>query len=198
MQYEFIDKNPAMVQAWKAVFKAEEKVTIYEGDLTTVVSDAIVSPANSFGFMDGGVDLAISLRLGWYVQTRLQTEIQNLPEGELLIGRSLTIPTDDPYIPYVIATPTMRVPMSFNIATSVNAYLATKAALIAAIRHPNIETVAFPGMCTGVGRMKPETAAHQMYQAFQEIVHGQKMKFYTFGAAQRYHWTLNEEGMIYR
>jgi len=38
----------------------------------------------------------------------------------------------------------------------------------------NIETVTFPGMGTGVGRVKPEVCAYQMYIAVQEVIFGKK------------------------
>ena len=197
MHYLLIDKNPAIVAAWETYFKDEEHVKTLEGDLTNVSCDAIVSPANSFGFMDGGVDYAISLRLGWELQFELQKRIKALPEGELLVGKAMVLETGDELIPYLISAPTMRVPMNFNIATSINAYLAMKATLIEAIAHPGIEYVAIPGFCTGVGRMNPEIAARQMYQAFKEIVKGEKMDFEDFGASQKYHWNINPEGMIF-
>jgi O-acetyl-ADP-ribose deacetylase (regulator of RNase III) len=55
-----------MVDAWRDFFSAEEQVSIVEGDVTSLAVDAIVSPANSFGFMDGSLDHAISERLGWH------------------------------------------------------------------------------------------------------------------------------------
>lgn len=186
-----------MISAWKRFFDKEEQVEIQEGDLCKVACDAIVSPANSFGFMDGGIDYAISERLGWDLQDRLQDQIKSLPLGELLIGQSLLMETGDKDIPYMIVAPSMRVPMNFNIATSVNAYLAMKATLIAAKSHPEIKHIAMPGFCTGVGRMPHEIAAQQMYQAYLEIEKGQKMDFEDFGAAQKYHRELNETGMIW-
>lgn len=123
MHYLLIDKNPEMVNAWKSVFAGEEAVTCMQGDLCEVSCDAIVSPGNSFGFMDGGIDRAISLHLGWDLQLELQKQIKALPLRELLIGQALTLPTADELIPYLICAPTMRVPMSFNISTSVNAYI---------------------------------------------------------------------------
>ncbi len=197
MNYLLIDKNPKMVAAWRIFFDEEENVKIRQGDLTEVLVDAIVSPANSFGFMDGGVDYAISHRLGWDLQLVLQQKIKDLPEGELLVGRAMTIETGDELIPYLIAAPTMRVPMNFNIATSVNPYLAMKATLIEARKHPKIELIAIPGFCTGVGRMQPEIAARQMYQAFKEIEKGEKMNFADFAEAQKYHWNINPQGMIF-
>ena len=36
---------------------------------------AVVSPANSFGFMDGGLDYKLSERFGWALQERLQRRL---------------------------------------------------------------------------------------------------------------------------
>jgi len=197
MQYLLIDKNPKMVSAWKDFFGEEKNVKVIEGDITKITCDAIVSPANSFGFMDGGVDYAISTRLGWNLQLELQKIINNLPEGELLIGKALIIETGDKLIPYLVSAPTMRVPMSFNISTSVNAYLAMKATLIETKKHQKIDYVAIPGFCTGVGKMSTQIAARQMYQAYQEIIKVNKMNFKNFGEAQKHHWNINPQGMIY-
>jgi len=197
MRYLLIDKNPRMISAWREFFGEEENVKILEGDITTVSCDAIVSPANSFGFMDGGVDNAISIRLGWELQTELKKRIKKLPEGELLVGKAMILETWDKKIPFLISSPTMRVPMSFNISTSINAYLAMKATLIAARAHEKIEHIAIPGFCTGVGKMQTQIAARQMYQAFKEIEKGEKMDFEYFGDAQKYHWNINPQGMIF-
>ena len=118
MHYLLIDKNPRMISAWQEFFGEEENIKILEGDITNVSCDAIVSPANSFGFMDGGVDYAISMRLGWDFQLDLQQKIKDLPEGELLVGRAMILPTGDEMIKYLVSAPTMRVPMTFNIRAS--------------------------------------------------------------------------------
>ena len=186
-----------MIKAWEAFFGEEENVTIMNGDLTTVSCDAIVSPANSFGFMDGGVDYAISLRLGWGFQLELQRQIKALPEGELLVGRSLILETGDELIPYLVSSPTMRVPMDFNISTSINAYLAMKGTLITVNDHPKINTVAIPGFCTGVGKMDVNIAAKQMYKAFKEVVKGERMSFNHYEEAQEYHLEINEKGKVF-
>jgi len=197
MHYLLIDQNPRMVSAWRDFFGTEENVKILEGDLTTVTCDAIVSPANSFGFMDGGIDYAISTRLGWELQSSLQKIIKDLPEGELIVGKALILETGDDSIPYLVSSPTMRVPMSFNVSTSLNAYLAMKATLIETKHHPKITSVAIPGFCTGVGKMHPQIAARQMYQAYKEIVKGEKMDFKGFAEAQKYHWEINPQGRIF-
>src|SRR4051794_17748082 len=118
MEIILIDINKEIVRAWKYFFAGMEGVTVMEGDLTTNPCDAIVSPANSFGFMDGGVDYAISVRLGWDLEKRLQEKIRQLPEGELLVGKAMIIETGDGLIPYLVSAPTMRIPTNFGIPTS--------------------------------------------------------------------------------
>jgi len=186
-----------LIKAWQQFFSNEENVSIVEGDITTIGCDAVVSPANSFGFMDGGLDYALSERLGWELEKKLQQQIKELPLGELLIGQALLMETRDTKIPFLISAPTMRVPTNFNIDTSVNAYLAMKAILIMATNEPRISTVAIPGLCTGVGRMQPMIAARQMFIAYEEIILGKKMDFKTFAEAQKYQWNINPQGMIW-
>lgn len=197
MQYILSAIDPALIEAWKAFFSDIPNVVIHEGDITKLKVDAVVSPANSFGFMDGGLDLALSERLGWDLERKLMDRIKALPEGELLVGQAMTLETGDPEIPYLISAPTMRIPTNFNIDTSVNAYLAMKAILIAANKEPEIQSVAIPGLCTGTGRMDPKIAARQMFYAFEEIVNGKRMDFEAFGDAQKYQRTLNPTGMIW-
>jgi O-acetyl-ADP-ribose deacetylase (regulator of RNase III) len=197
MQITLIDTNPSLGYAWQEYFSGIENVTIIEGDITTLTCDAIVSPANSFGFMDGGVDYAISERLGWDLEKELQKRIKALPEGELLVGKALILETGDPHIPFLISAPTMRIPTNFNIDTSINAYLAMKAVLIASVADERISSIAVPGLCTGVGGMRPGTCASQMFMAYQEIILGQRMDFNSFGEAQKYHREINPQGMIW-
>lgn len=182
---------------WRKQFSEHPSVSVVNKDITTLPCDAVVSPANSFGFMDGGLDLALSERFGWNLQASLQERISKLPERELLIGRSITLPTNDSQIPWLISAPTMRVPMSFNIASSINAYLAMKAILLAAINHEEIQSVSIPGLCTGVGRMPPSIASKQMFAAFSEIILRNSNSFSDFGEAQKFHADLNPEGMIW-
>ncbi|WP_108801699.1 macro domain-containing protein [Aquimarina sp. Aq107] len=186
-----------LIEAWKLYFLEEKDVIIKKEDITKLKCDAVISPANSFGFMDGGLDYALSERFGWDLEKKLQKRIKELPEGELLVGKSLLLETDDDDIPFLISAPTMRVPTNFNIDTSINAYLAMKAILILAKSEVKIKSVAIPGLCTGVGKMKPKICAKQMFIAYQEIILGKKMDFKEFGDAQRYHWDINQKGMIW-
>ena len=69
MRLILCDTNPNICAAWRMYF-VDEKVEIIEGTFTNVLDfDCIVSPANSFGIMDGGFDGALATynleTMGW-------------------------------------------------------------------------------------------------------------------------------------
>jgi len=181
-----VDKSLGIVQAWREAFAGCDNVEIVHGSiLDDVTCEAIVSPGNSFGFMDGGLDLAISQRLGWVIQERLQAVIRERHHGELVVGCAQEIRTDCDRPAYVIAAPTMRVPMKLPPATP-NAYLAMRAVLkylkygaligkegyvIPGMKFMN--SVAIPGLGTGVGGMPSDDCARQMRMAYDQIVLGE-------------------------
>ena len=136
-----------------------------DGDILDTGCAAIVSPANSFGFMDGGLDLALARRFGWGVAEAVQQEIMARSLGELLVGESVVVPTRDRTVRWLIAAPTMRAPEPLR--TTVNPYLAMKAVALAC-RGFGIPSVACPGLGTGIGEVNPLTAARQMARAWKE------------------------------
>ena len=192
MRWKLIYKNEALGQAWRRHFNVVDNVEVLEGDICQVECDGLVSPANSFGFMDGGLDYSISERLGWDLQKQLQAEIAKRPVKELLVGEALILPTGDPNIPWLISAPTMRVPM--RLRQTVNAYIAMKAILSVVTSHtdqPKINTVAIPGLGTGCGALPPDIAALQMWTAYKEVVLGEIAFPEIFSEAQKRHYLLN-------
>ncbi len=182
---------------WRRLFSGQPEVEIRRSDICRLSVDAVVSPANSFGFMDGGLDCALSERLGWDLQVRLQQAIAERPMKELLVGEAIALSTGDHEIPWLISAPTMRVPM--RLRQSVNAYLAMKAILITALGHngsPRIQSVAIPGLGTGCGGLPPKTAATQMWAAYREVILGQSEYPADFGEAQLAHLELNIQEIL--
>lgn len=102
------DINAPLVAAWSHYFADIPQVQPSVGNISGVTADAIISPANSFGFMDGGIDLVYSRRFGWQLQERLQKLLRDEYDGELPVGMAVLLGTDDPGIPYLISAPTMR------------------------------------------------------------------------------------------
>jgi hypothetical protein len=77
------DLGEPLVEAWRRAFAGVDGVTVSRGDIFStrpgpiapdapldVKADAIVSPANSFGFMNGGIDLVYTYQLGQIVEDR--------------------------------------------------------------------------------------------------------------------------------
>lgn len=165
------DINPEMVRAWADLFGDCPDVEVRLGDLTDVEADAYVSPANSFGDMSGGIDFALRERFGARIEDAVRERIDRAG-GILPVGQAIVVETGDEEVPYLISSPTMEVPT--DVAHTHNAYYAMRALLRAVqrfnARNPGaIETVAIPGLCTGVGHMLPETAARQMRDAYDSF-----------------------------
>ena len=103
--------EPELADAWERFCGDLAFVTVHRGSIFDLSCDAVVSPANSFGFMDGGIDMLYTQYFGWQVQERLQEAIRERHHGELLVGQAEIVETDNPDLPFLIAAPTMRVPM---------------------------------------------------------------------------------------
>jgi O-acetyl-ADP-ribose deacetylase (regulator of RNase III) len=169
-----------LFDAWQRFCGDLECVVIHHGSILQLSCDAVISPANSFGFMDGGIDRAYAQFFGWQVQANLQDLIKQKHYGELLVGQADIIRTDNSDILFLIAAPTMRVPM--HIEGTVNPYLAARAALLL-IKHgmfstpplmgelirEHVHSVAFPGLGTGVGGVDPNICAIQVRAAIEEV-----------------------------
>jgi O-acetyl-ADP-ribose deacetylase (regulator of RNase III) len=170
------DINPAVVDAWREAFTGCDDVDVSQGDIFGLAADAIVSPANSFGYMDGGIDGVYSMHFGWDLSARLR---ERLRQGELPVGCAVVVETRDARIPSLVSAPTMRVPM--NVADTVNAYLAFRAALIAVRDHNRaapdipIQSLLCPGLATFYGCMDPRRSARQMLHAYRVVVRGEPL-----------------------
>ena len=85
-QLYLVDRNPQLVAAWKEAFSDFDNVSAYEDDFFARDASAMVSPANSFGIMDGGLDRAIRDQLGFEVERNAQEMILEKFHGEMPIA----------------------------------------------------------------------------------------------------------------
>jgi len=152
---------------------SEPSVEIIDGDILKQAASAIVSPANSFGYMDGGLDLKYSQHFGWELEARVRDELEKNYYGELPVGNAIIVETKNPTIPYLISAPTMRVPS--DVSNTVNAYLAFKGVLQAVLKFnltasTPITSLLCPGLGTGEGRLSAESCAKQMHRAYEVCI----------------------------
>jgi O-acetyl-ADP-ribose deacetylase (regulator of RNase III) len=165
-----VDKWKPLTDAWSEVFAEHESISVECGDFFSEPADAMLSPANSFGIMDGGLDLAIRTQIGGEIQRRVQSVIVDRHHGELPVGAAEVVETENARWPFLVVAPTMRVPEP--VANTLNAYLAFRAALLA-IRAfnqaaPRIRSLVVPGLGTGIGAMDARRCAAQMRVAYDQ------------------------------
>lgn len=135
-------------------------VSVKRGDITLEESDAIVNPANSYGYMGGGVAYAIKSAGG------CEIEEEAISLGPTPVGEAVATKAGRLRARYVIHAPTMEEPAQRIGRENVEA--ATYAALVCASRL-GVESVSFPGMGTGVGGVSKHEAADAMVKAINRF-----------------------------
>ena len=185
-----VDRWKPLTDAWSEVFSERESIRVESGDFFATAADALVSPANSFGIMDGGLDLAIRAQVGGDIQRRVQSVILERHHGELPVGVAEVVETENERWPFLVVAPTMRVPEP--VSNTLNAYLAFRAALLA-VRAFNqtrtrIRSLVVPGLGTGIGAMDARRCAAQMRVAYDQAAGPGRIP--SFEMIHRIHQTL--------
>ena len=165
MKLHLIDLNPEIVREWRSAFAAHPEIDIIHGSILAVPTDALVSPANSHGFMDGGIDLVYLRHFGHQLQERVRAAVYRRREEMVPVGSAELIHTGNAEIPFLIMAPTMEMP---EAVPSFHARRAFAAVLRVAEKHDEISEISCPGLCTGVGMVSPEDAAREMEIAYRE------------------------------
>ena len=136
MKIQLVDNNQALVDEWNKLFKDCPDVTTHCDNFFNVPTDCFVSPANSFGFIDGGIDNHIRKyyeKEGINIQKSIHNKIKHQHSGELLVGEVMyvntKILTENKEVPHLLIAPTMRVPMKLP-KDSVNVYLCMRGILL--------------------------------------------------------------------
>lgn len=176
MKIIFSDINDANLDSLKVVFKDLPYFEFTKSSINSVDGDCIVSPGNSYGIMDGGVDRIINYSLN-YISETVQLLIRKKYLGEQPVGTCMIIPINQgPLIQskfkYLAHVPTMRVPK--DVSNSDNPYLAFRALLTELYHHNNkyndINTVVMTSFCCGAGKMNPHVSAKQMRLAYDYVM----------------------------
>ena len=183
--------NEDLYQAFKKWFEGFPNVEVVFKPFEQMEFDCVVSAANSFGLMDGGVDQCITDYFGVQMMKRVQQEIIENFYGEQPVGTSIIVRGNQEVKfqggaivknKYVAHTPTMRIPM--DIGKTTNPYSAMKAMLIAVETHnanidynvdSKIDVVVCPGLGTNAGRVPAEVAAIQMSTALFHFLNPPKV-----------------------
>lgn len=167
-----LDMREDMCEAWKSSLAEasnyHQNVEVIHSTFSDFMRDkgeaidAVVSPANSYGLMDGGYDAALTAWYGTELQEAVQTEIINRYFGEQPVGTCMSVLIPTAYGQYLMHTPTMRVPNIIEEPEVV--YHCTRACIMEALRLEvsNIVIPAFGGCC---GKVSNQLIADYMERA---------------------------------
>lgn len=127
--------------------------------------DAIVSPANAYGLMDGGYDYAISAYFGHEMVDNLKQKIIDEYYGELPVGTSISIdiPSTDKKL---ICTPTMRNPSKILDRSIV--YQCMRTTLMEAEKIGS-KAILIPAFGGATGQVPLDVIAKYMYAAIYQM-----------------------------
>lgn len=164
------DVNAKVVQAWRSAFADTGEVEIVAGSILDQRVDAWVSPTNSAGRMDGGVDAVIKRHLGAGIQLRVQRAIRDGYAGSLPVGSAVCVPSGAANPKFLISTPTMTQSVQ-NVRETLNVALACAAAFQAvhlqnAVAPGSITSVALVGMGAATGKVPPQVCANLMWAGY--------------------------------
>lgn len=139
--------------------------------LDTYAVECVVSPANSFGLMDGGYDMAITEYFGEQLQKRVQQYIIDVYYGEQPVGTSFIIDSGVPGI-QLIHTPTMRTPQPIKEPLVI--YQCMRTTLMCAMQN-KVKSLLLPLFGGGYGEVPPKLIAKMMREAYEQLNNPPKM-----------------------
>jgi O-acetyl-ADP-ribose deacetylase (regulator of RNase III) len=166
-----------MALAWREIADGRPCIRVYQGSILETGVDAVVSPANSFGLMRGGIDAVYSM--AWpSIEQRVRSAVLAFHGGELPVGSAVMVPTGVTRPGWLFSAPTMREPATTLPEDTVHPYLAARA--VFRMWHDGhvedgrpvsevVRSIAVPGLGTGIGGVSPETCARQVAAAWDEL-----------------------------
>ena len=169
--FVFCDIDTEIINTLKNYFASVKEIDFKVGDLLESASNVVISPANSYGFMDGGIDKDYVSFFGDGLQQKVLERVRRRPEGYLSVGASELIHTGHKKIPYLILAPTMIHP---EMIPAYNVFRAFRAALKCIRDHKLNYPIYTPGFGTGVGGVEPDESARMMFEAYNAVFEKKK------------------------
>lgn len=141
-----------------------------------------ISPANSLGFMDGGIDKVYSQIMFPGIETKVKNNIAKLNQKTLLgrpfipIGRAICTKTESMRPKgccYLITAPTMLLPQ--KVPNTTNAFFAMISTLVCieemkknGFNFNDNDMLVIPSMCCGWGGMPIDNSFMQIHTAIED------------------------------
>lgn len=166
-----VDNNQYTTQVFEDAFDNYPNIIVINDDLYHFFDEhrdeieALVSPANSYGHMDGGFDARLSDILGWDFQLKVQQYIKEHFNSCQPVGTSFIIKTHMPHLS-LIHTPTMKYPSRIRDDKIVTT--CTTSTLECALAN-NIKCLILPVFGGACGGLSPEVTSKRMKEAIDDL-----------------------------
>jgi O-acetyl-ADP-ribose deacetylase (regulator of RNase III) len=175
VKLHFISLNKKWVQEMKKYFGLVPFCLVSHADIREISKEGavFVSPANSLGYMDGGIDKVLSEVILPGCEHKVKNKIRTLNIQTALgryylpVGSAVLIPFENSAL---ISAPTMFLP--HDVSKTQNAYHAFMACLmcvkkyVALTGEKKIKSLIVTSLCCGYGKMSEEESAKQIYNAY--------------------------------
>lgn len=163
-----VDADAGVATALAAAFADVAEVEVLHADIVSVARGAVVSPANGYGYMDGGVDARYSEFFGPSLELRVQDAIARAGGPPLPIGAALVVETRHAAVPWLVVAPTMILPETVDATHAYRAARALFRRMTSDVER--LRDVFCPAMATGVGGVAPVEAARAMRRALGDAL----------------------------
>lgn len=175
--YIFFDLDKNIVREFNKAFQDVPNITSEQVDVIELIKSNrlthVVSPANSYGYMDGGID---QVYLDYFKEPNIQTTVQKeigkvgikdcFKRKFLPVGSAIVVPTGYDNCSNLICAPTMKVPQRVSPS---NVKLAFYGILNCVKNIEDPLVIGIPGLCTGVGGVSAHDFAFQMRLAYNSF-----------------------------
>lgn len=159
------DTNKRLCVEWEIKFEKyikSKEVLVVNREFKDVVCDNIVTAGNSYGWMTGGIDLAVREYYGQWIQDEIQRRILQLPGRYLPVGDFIEIFTRDKTKENLIYLPTMDVPKFIEPIDVVH--------VLARLLMYSWKEIACCGLGTGCGGLSESDCAQAMLDAYEYTI----------------------------
>lgn len=173
LEIYLLDINKEMTDTWERFFKGISNVKVHNDTLENFLNNndvqGIVSPANSFGLMDGGYDKAIIDYFGNHLMKRVQDYIVENYCGEQPVGTAFSVPIYPEIYDckYLIHCPTMRTPEVIKDSRVI--YSCMRSTLIECMRK-EMKSVVIPAFGGCTGKVDKRELANMMRLAYEQLI----------------------------
>ena len=174
INFTLIDENPEIVSGYANFLGQFPNWKFKRGDILKASADALVSPANSYGDMQGGIDKSYLQEFGGHLEDIVKLYIQESHGGFLEIGKSQGVPINAQNYKFLICTPTMEEP---NLITDPRDIYEAATGLFEELNRINTQTssnsiksVNLPGLGTGCGGLNGFESGKMLALAYKDFI----------------------------